>query len=156
MSDDIKARLRAFEEDYRIGPVDICLEAADRIDQLELMLQNNTKHMVDANLAKAQLERDNAALVATAELDTLRMKKMERELNDKAAEIERIKQRIAHFTNPQFLRHRGNGIDLNCKRSTIDLFVSRAIENKDMPEPTPEQVASFREQLDAAAAKDKQ
>jgi hypothetical protein len=67
--------------------------------------------------------------------------------------IERIKElerEIARLKDPKCLVHRGNSISLNCKRSTIDLFVSRAIENKDTPNPSPEQVAAFWKAVDAA------
>jgi hypothetical protein len=69
---------------------------------------------------------------------------------DLVEQVEELKQRIAMLSDRKMLRHGGNGISLNCKRSTIDLFVSQAIESKDVPSPTPEQAKEFWNAVDAA------
>lgn len=72
-------------------------------------------------------------------------------------EVERLKARLAILTDPKVICHRGNTISLNCKRSTIDLFVTRAIENKDAESMDPARVAEFWKVIDSAiAAQEKQ
>lgn len=80
-------------------------EAADRIEALERKLKESNEREA----------KDYAELQG--------MYQEVKELNI------RLLTKIARLTDPNILFHAGNGLSLSCPRSTIDLFVTRAIES---------------------------